>query len=196
MEKQRRSPLQSRARATRDAILTGAAQVLEKHGESGFNTNRVAERAGVSIGSLYQYFRDKDDILVGLAQRAEQQLLSQRKLSHRAYEAGESPLRLGIRAYINLLPDAPTAREKALEAMLQRRGPLGVAKETDKRFSAFDGFRSLSSVDRFIVSRAITGVVQSAVRERRPDLHSRAFEDALVKLARGFLNAASSSSED
>ena len=67
---QRRMPRQARAQATMDSILEAAAQVLQRSGVEGFNTNAVAERAGVSIGTLYQYFRDKDAILVAVARRA------------------------------------------------------------------------------------------------------------------------------
>jgi AcrR family transcriptional regulator len=66
---QRRRPRQSRSRATWDAILEAAAQVLERDGPGGFTTASVAERAGVSIGSLYQYFPDKQAILLAAAER-------------------------------------------------------------------------------------------------------------------------------
>ena len=66
---QRRSPKQSRSRATCDAILEAASQILERDGPAGFNTASVAERAGVSIGTLYQYFPDKQAILVAAARR-------------------------------------------------------------------------------------------------------------------------------
>ena len=66
---QRRRPRQSRARATWDAILEAAAQVLERDGPAGFTTASVAERAGVSIGTLYQYFPDKQAILLAGAER-------------------------------------------------------------------------------------------------------------------------------
>ena len=66
---QRRKPRQARAQATVDSILEAAAQVLQRGGVDAFNTNAVAERAGVSVGTLYQYFRDKDAILVAVAQR-------------------------------------------------------------------------------------------------------------------------------
>ena len=66
---QRRSPKQPRARATCDAILEAAAQILERDGPARFTTTSVAERAGVSIGTLYQYFPDKQAILVAAAQR-------------------------------------------------------------------------------------------------------------------------------
>ena len=66
---QRRRPTQSRSRATCDAILEAAAQVLERDGPAGFTTASVAERAGVSIGTLYQYFPDKHAILLAAAER-------------------------------------------------------------------------------------------------------------------------------
>ena len=66
---QRRRPRQSRSRATYDSILEGAVQVLERDGPDGLTTNRVAKRAGVSIGTLYQYFPDKAAILLAAAQR-------------------------------------------------------------------------------------------------------------------------------
>ena len=68
-QNQRRSPRQARSRATWEAIVEAAAQVLEQGGAAGFNTNAVAERAGVSIGTLYQYFPDKQAILAAAAKR-------------------------------------------------------------------------------------------------------------------------------
>jgi AcrR family transcriptional regulator len=52
-----------------EAILQAAAQVFERHGYAAGTTNRIAQRAGVSIGSLYQYFPNKDAILVALVHR-------------------------------------------------------------------------------------------------------------------------------
>jgi AcrR family transcriptional regulator len=66
---QRRSPKQARSRATVEAILEAAAQILERRGADALTTNDVAERAGVSIGTLYQYFPDKAAILVAAARR-------------------------------------------------------------------------------------------------------------------------------
>lgn len=68
-ENQRRSPRQARSRVTFDAILEAAAQILERDGSRAFNTNAVAERAGVSIGTLYQYFPHKRAILLAAAKR-------------------------------------------------------------------------------------------------------------------------------
>ena len=65
----RKRPLQARARRTVEAILEGAAQVFERHGYAHTTTDRIAERAGVSVGSLYQYFPNKDAVIVALAER-------------------------------------------------------------------------------------------------------------------------------
>ncbi|MCE9668828.1 TetR/AcrR family transcriptional regulator [Myxococcus stipitatus] len=55
--------------ATVDAILQAAAYILVRHGWAGFTTNRVAERAGVNIASLYQYFPNKEALVVELQRR-------------------------------------------------------------------------------------------------------------------------------
>ncbi|HWF75711.1 MAG TPA: helix-turn-helix domain-containing protein [Caulobacteraceae bacterium] len=99
---ERRRPRQARSQATWEAILEAASQILERRGLAALNTNAVAERAGVSIGTLYQYFADKRAILVAAAQR---------ELA--ADPAGDSHRR---RALI-----------EALIAMLQTLGGLGGA---------------------------------------------------------------------
>jgi AcrR family transcriptional regulator len=65
----RKAPRQARSEETVASIVEAAAQVLETEGFAGFNTNAVARRAGVSIGSLYQYFPGKDALTVALINR-------------------------------------------------------------------------------------------------------------------------------
>lgn len=67
--KLRRKPRQERARATIEAILQAATYILVERGWSAFTTNRVAERAGVNIASLYQYFPNKEAIVAELQRR-------------------------------------------------------------------------------------------------------------------------------
>ena len=62
----RKSPRQARSIETRRVILEGAARVLREEGPAGFNTNRVAQVAGVSVGSLYQYYPNKGAVLFQL----------------------------------------------------------------------------------------------------------------------------------
>ncbi|KQQ69452.1 TetR/AcrR family transcriptional regulator [Acinetobacter sp. Leaf130] len=70
----RKRPRQARSVATFEAILEAAARILESLGFAGFNTNAVAELAGVSIGSLYQYFPSKDALIVELIRRERAEL--------------------------------------------------------------------------------------------------------------------------
>ena len=62
----RKRPVQARSAITVDAILTAAAHILEGEGMEGYTTNAIAARAGVSIGSLYQYFPNKEAITAAL----------------------------------------------------------------------------------------------------------------------------------
>lgn len=65
---QRRRPAQQRSRNTVSFVLEAAAQLFAEHGYDGTTTNLVAERAGVSVGSLYQYFAGKDALLLALTE--------------------------------------------------------------------------------------------------------------------------------
>ncbi|MEU2678214.1 TetR/AcrR family transcriptional regulator [Streptomyces sp. NPDC007107] len=65
----RRKPRQVRAELTRERILTSAAHVFAEYGYAAGTTNRIAEHARISIGSLYQYFPNKDAVLAELMVR-------------------------------------------------------------------------------------------------------------------------------
>lgn len=62
----RRVPKQARSRELVDRVLVAAGEVFAERGYADTNTNVIAERAGVSVGSLYQFFADKDEILAAL----------------------------------------------------------------------------------------------------------------------------------
>ena len=61
-----REPQQARSRASRDALLEAAADLFARRGYTGTNTKDIAEQAGVSVGTLYFYFKDKRQILVSM----------------------------------------------------------------------------------------------------------------------------------
>ncbi len=95
----RKTPVQPRAAQTVEAILTAATRILVRHGVKGFTTNTVAERAGVSIGSLYQYFPNKDAILSELMRRHLIDL--ERGINQITATALTAPLPVAIRALID-----------------------------------------------------------------------------------------------
>jgi len=115
---QRRRPRQARAQATVDSILEAAAQVLQRAGHDGFNTNAVAERAGVSIGTLYQYFPDKDAILVAVARR---------EMAKPEMPLSKVLLAALVRALENLLGSGRTAG-----AMRNRRGARAIGSDAQR----------------------------------------------------------------
>jgi AcrR family transcriptional regulator len=84
----RRRPTQERARETVNAILDAAIRLLKRDGASAITTNSVAEAAGVSIGSVYQYFPNKRAIFVALHERHIEQVdrVLQRKIGESAGE--------------------------------------------------------------------------------------------------------------
>lgn len=70
----RRTPVQQRSVTTVNFLLDAAAQILDEGGIAAYTTNAVAARAGISIGSLYQYFPNKDAITAALIHRAHEQI--------------------------------------------------------------------------------------------------------------------------
>lgn len=70
----RRAPRQERSRQTVEAVLDAVERVLKRDGVEAITTNRIAEAAGVSIGSVYQYFPDKQSIFTALHQRHVEQV--------------------------------------------------------------------------------------------------------------------------
>lgn len=65
----KRKPKTKRAIETTETIIQTAIQILLKDGLDALNTNAIAERAGVSVGSLYQYYADKDHIIADILDR-------------------------------------------------------------------------------------------------------------------------------
>lgn len=71
----RKQPQQQRAAETVHAIVTAVERVLHSHGAAGLTTNRIAEVAGVSVGTLYQYFPNKQALVGALQERVLAQVL-------------------------------------------------------------------------------------------------------------------------
>lgn len=103
----RKKPVQARSEATVNAILDAAAHILESLGPSAYSTNAVAARAGVSIGSLYQYFPSKDAITRRLIDRESGALLADAEKAL-ADEHGERALRALITVAVHHQLRRPT----------------------------------------------------------------------------------------
>jgi AcrR family transcriptional regulator len=122
----RKYPAQPRCADTVATILEAAARILERHGFAGYNTNAVAGLAGVSIGSLYQYFPNKDALVAALVARETALLLEELSVatSEASFLAGRKRM---IQAAI-----AHQMRRPALARLLdfeEQRLPLGPRNE-------------------------------------------------------------------
>lgn len=174
-----------------DIVLDAAAQLLERDGEPGFNTNALAERAGVSIGTIYRYFPDKRAVLAALADR-------ETRAHHAALAAvlaeggeGVSRDRAMIRAFTRAFGGRSEARRVAMTAWLAAADPRELAAghaPVEAGFVDADG-QPLSPVAAFVLSRAMQGAMRAAVLEGVDFLTSREFEDELVRLSRAYLKA-------
>lgn len=194
VENTRKTPQQQRAQHSVDVILEAAAQLLEATGEAGFNTNAVAERAGVSIGTLYRYFPDKRSILRALALRETE---AHRRAVMAVLEDGGQGVardRAIIRAFVQAFAGRTKARRIAVSAMLAHADHAELAA----RFAAVEDSmtdaegRPLTRVQAFVLGRAVQGAMRAAVLEGVDFLESREFEDELVRLGRAYLGYSTS----
>lgn len=176
----RRKPKQPRALATRAAIFEAAAQILEREGEAAFNTNRIAERAGVSVGTLYQYFPDKQAILVQMA-RAEMDALEADSAKRHT-----DPLRRSVRRLIHAFDGRPATRRAAVKAVVAHESAQTLGRSIDLAASFLPRIDGATRLDTFVASRAAVGAVRAAVLEGHPDLYTQAFEDAVVNLINAY----------
>jgi AcrR family transcriptional regulator len=111
----RRRPQQRRARQTFDAVLEAVIRLLKREGLSAITTNRIAEVAGVSIGSVYQYFPDKRAIFIALHQRHIEQI--DRLVEAKLFEHAASPLDVLMRAMIEAMVDAHIPHPELFQLM-------------------------------------------------------------------------------
>jgi len=168
----RKTPRQARARATAEALVEAAARILETEGRAALTTNRIAERAGASVGSLYQYFSNREAIVAALAARERAALLAEVRA---AAAAGGAP-RATLSAMLEAALRHQFARPRlalALEALEQ---------EVDQREDAAD------------LAQALEAEVLAAVRALAPAAPPEAARDALA-LARGLIDAAARAGE-
>ena len=131
----RKRPRQARSQATFDAILEATARLLRERGFAAITTNRIAEKAGVSVGTLYEFFPNRDAILAELCRR---------RLEHleREVAAGvEIALTLregaGIDHLVRRLIAAVSADRELLRAILRDASFLRNLPETRRAREAF-----------------------------------------------------------
>jgi AcrR family transcriptional regulator len=100
----RKMASQKRSRFTVDALIDATARILVKEGFDRASTNRIAATAGVSVGSLYQYFPSKEALVAAVVERHAQELS---RVTHAALlKVASMPLKIGVREIVVAAIDA------------------------------------------------------------------------------------------
>jgi AcrR family transcriptional regulator len=195
-QSQRRSPQRSGSQATVEAIFEATARILAREGRAGLNTNRIAEVAGVSVGTLYGYFSDKDAILLAMARRELD--IARDRVAAALLEPDPEvhPARRAIRALVSAYNARGRTRRILMETLFAHGGSDELARPVNEiaqvlaRWSGDilpPGPERLSTVGLYVLTRAVDSVVRSATYESVDFMTSREFEDELIRLIFGFL---------
>ena len=183
----RRVPKQARARDTVAVIFEATARILEREGRVGFTTNRVAERAGISIGTLYEYFPNKQAILAAMTRREAERVAQavMAVLAEPSPEPSLPPERRALRAFLDAFDRRYRLRCIALEAM----SPTDLLAPVEEflRQLAHLNPAALPPVDAFILAHAVVGAIRAAILGDSPLLGTPEFEAALARLIRAYM---------
>jgi AcrR family transcriptional regulator len=195
----RKQPQQARSSELVAAILEAAVQVLAKQGAQRFTTARVAEKAGVSVGSLYQYFPNKaailfrlqsdewrqtSELLRGILENGgEPPLVRLRKLVHAFIqsECDEAAMRVALNDAVPLYRDAPEAQEakasgyRPVQAFLREVLP-----------AASDAVRAAAGD---LIKRTLSAVGKHFSETPRTSAEIEAYADAMADMFCAYLKA-------
>jgi AcrR family transcriptional regulator len=191
----RKTATQERSRATVEAVLEAAADILVRDGYAKLTTNRIAERAGVDIASLYQYFPGKDAIVAELRRRhgIQGRAAIRKALIDQRGQNLESTLRALISMAVAAHADTPRLHHAFTEEMPVLRYS-DLAAEDPSTFAEFRRFLETSAVGvpdldlaQWLVATATGAVIHRAIVERPDDVASGRITEELVTLLLGYL---------
>jgi AcrR family transcriptional regulator len=192
----RKRPVQGRSRATVDAIVQAAAYILVRDGSAKLTTNRIAERAGVNVASLYQYFPSKEAILAELQRRhvAEQREAMRKVLDeHRRHDL-ETTVRALVSMGMAAHAVAPQVHAALAQALPMRRSRSGdeadpVMREVARALVSAVPGGSDRALILWVVETVSHAVIHWGVVERPGDLASGRLGKELIRLLLAYLGA-------
>ncbi|HWF78268.1 MAG TPA: TetR/AcrR family transcriptional regulator [Caulobacteraceae bacterium] len=195
---------QQRSRATVDALVEATARVLVEEGYERASTNRIAQVAGVSIGSLYQYFPSKEALVAAAAERHQQELA--RVAFGAVFKVAAQPIETGARELVAAAIDAHRVDPKLHRVLAEQAPRVGRLEDIDaieRRSGTFlraylDAHRDEIEVAdpdlaAFVLTTTVEALTHAAVL-RRPDLlddddKAAAFVDEVAGLVLRYLRA-------
>lgn len=205
---ERRNPRQARALFKVELMLEAAMRIIDRSDIDSLTTNAVAAEAGVSIGTLYQYFKDKQAILQALVQRELGDMADKTLKSL----TGPAPANTGdrIRAIVRAVLATYGGRQGVHRKLMQHALTRGTGQLRGLYAGIADmltgegvpaagqphrgrpASRPLSGADAFVLTHSVAGVVRALAASDDPSLSKEEVEEALVRLACGFLGVSPS----
>lgn len=191
----RKEPQQARSRATVEAALQAGTRILSDHGWAGFTTNKVADAAGVSIGSLYQYFPDKLSLIEAIRRRHLDDCLAVVRKSGK----GRKPLEQFVTDLVRDMIAAHSVHPGLHRVLLDEAPSFDSSRDPHSSFeteylshyttviAAYRTRKMGAGNDTIarVVSDAIDGVIHNA--SRRGTLGSPELEQELVRMICAYL---------
>jgi AcrR family transcriptional regulator len=195
----RKAPAQERSRQLVRTILDATARLLEERGYAGLTTRHVAERAGVSVGSLYQYFPNKESMVHALFVEHLEQAAALRPA---VLARPDLPLDERIRRVVDWFFAAHAASPALHRALTEAAIPvLGVARiralehafhqtvhEALRPYAAEIGREDLA-LAAFVVAQTLEGLTHSAVVHHPEQLGGERLRREVSDLLLGYLRA-------
>ena len=168
--KPRKSPVQARSTATIEVLHEATIQVLLKEGIVKCNTTRIAERAGVSVGSIYQYYPNRDSLLAAVLQRHLDNVAE--KIEELCLKYEKTSIKTLISALVDeiILAKLSNPEEsKALYAISGERGGLDLSKRMNDRMLAavsnlLESASDIEFDDSQIVAEFVLGAIMGLIR--------------------------------
>jgi AcrR family transcriptional regulator len=196
----RKTPQQERSRFMVTSILDATARVLVEFGFSRTSTNLVAERAGVSIGSLYQYFPSREALVAGVGRRYAEE--KRAKLEALLLKKSGDNLRQDITTVINAIEQAQAADPELSYALVRevpKLGDLDWREEVEARSLALaQRFLSKHASEirkdinhqaaGFIIAKSIEGVMTALTQARMTKFKANSIKLEFVEMVVRFLS--------
>ena len=200
----RKTPLQARSTVTVEAICEAAIQVLLSHGAERFTTTRVAARAGVSVGTLYQYYPNKQSLLFAVVENHLNRVAA--RVEAACASACHQPLAEMVREMVEAYVDAKMERADISVALYQVSanvgGPALIKRITERSRKAFESMLQTatdtqSPPDKFAIDTmlaAMAGAMRSLLEASPSSATIRQSRDQLVLLCQSYMTAATAKS--
>jgi AcrR family transcriptional regulator len=189
----RKRPVQARSHQTVGTLLAAASQILEREGAEKLTTNHLAEHAGFSVGTVYQYFPDKRALLSALADRG--QMLVQDEMRAEVRQAAPCDLETIARILVRGTIRCNCEFRDKVRAMVVSRFERREFRHVMDQHAIFARFvqellaefaaettRPLSDTASYVLVSAILGAIQCAFLADSPLVDSAELENELVTL--------------